>query len=329
MTLLQRLPIDRFLLMLIATVILAALLPIDGEAADAFGWLTKLAIALLFFLHGARLSPRTVIQGMTHWRLHLVILACTFALFPLLGLLIGLFAPGLLPPALAMGILFLCVLPSTVQSSIAFTSMAGGNVPAAICAASASNILGMFLTPLLVSVVMATGDDGGFRLEAMGAILLQLLAPFLLGQVLQRRIGDWVRRNKSWLGVVDRGSILMVVYLAFSEAMVAGLWQRLSASDLAVMVVADCLLLACVLGITIAASRRLGFSRDDEIAIVFCGSKKSLASGVPMANVLFPPQTIGTMILPLMLFHQIQLFVCAVLARRYARQAPASDAASS
>ncbi|PSJ23051.1 hypothetical protein CVH10_03945 [Halomonas sp. ND22Bw] len=329
MTLLQRLPIDRFLLMLIATVILAALLPIDGEAADAFGWLTKLAIALLFFLHGARLSPRTVIQGMTHWRLHLVILACTFALFPLLGLLIGLFAPGLLPPALAMGILFLCVLPSTVQSSIAFTSMAGGNVPAAICAASASNILGMFLTPLLVSVVMATGDGGGFRLEAMGAILLQLLAPFLLGQVLQRRIGDWVRRNKSWLGVVDRGSILMVVYLAFSEAMVAGLWQRLSASDLAVMVVADCLLLACVLGITIAASRRLGFSREDEIAIVFCGSKKSLASGVPMANVLFPPQTIGTMILPLMLFHQIQLFVCAVLARRYARQAPASDAASS
>lgn len=329
MTLLQRLPIDRFLLMLIATVILAALLPIDGEAADAFGWLTKLAIALLFFLHGARLSPRTVIQGMTHWRLHLVILACTFALFPLLGLLIGLFAPGLLPPALAMGILFLCVLPSTVQSSIAFTSMAGGNVPAAICAASASNILGMFLTPLLVSVVMATGDGGGFRLEAMGAILLQLLAPFLLGQVLQRRIGDWVRRNKSWLGVVDRGSILMVVYLAFSEAMVAGLWQRLSASDLAVMVVADCLLLACVLGITIAASRRLGFSREDEIAIVFCGSKKSLASGVPMANVLFPPQTIGTMILPLMLFHQIQLFVCAVLARRYARQAPASNAASS
>ncbi|RAH36302.1 bile acid:sodium symporter family protein [Halomonas sp. SL1] len=329
MTLLQRLPIDRFLLMLIATVILAALLPIDGEAADAFGWLTKLAIALLFFLHGARLSPRTVIQGMTHWRLHLVILACTFTLFPLLGLLIGLFAPGLLPPALAMGILFLCVLPSTVQSSIAFTSMAGGNVPAAICAASASNILGMFLTPLLVSVVMATGDSGGFRLEAMGAILLQLLAPFLLGQVLQRRIGDWVRRNKSWLGVVDRGSILMVVYLAFSEAMVAGLWQRLSASDLAVMVVADCLLLACVLGITIAASRRLGFTREDEIAIVFCGSKKSLASGVPMANVLFPPQTIGTMILPLMLFHQIQLFVCAVLARRYARQAPASDAASS
>lgn len=326
MTLLQRLPIDRFLLMLIATVAVAALLPIHGEAATPFAWLTKLTIALLFFLHGARLSPHTVVQGMTHWRLHLVILASTFLLFPLLGLLIGLLAPGLLPPALAMGMLFLCVLPSTVQSSIAFTSMAGGNVPAAICSASASNILGMFLTPLLVSVLMATGDGGGFRLDALGAILLQLLAPFLLGQALQRWIGDWVRRNKSWLGFVDRGSILMVVYLAFSEAMIAGLWQRLSAADLAVMVIVDCLLLACVLGITVAASRRLGFSREDEIAIVFCGSKKSLASGVPMANVLFPPQAIGSMILPLMLFHQIQLFLCAVLARRYARQkAPASD----
>lgn len=319
MTLLRRLPIDRFLLLMIGAVALAALLPMQGDAAEAFAWLTRLAIALLFFLHGARLSPRTVLQGLTHWRLHLVILASTFVLFPLLGLLVGLLSPGLLPPALAMGVLFLCVLPSTVQSSIAFTSIAGGNVPAAICAASASNILGMFLTPLLVGVMLASqGGDGGVRLDAVEAILLQLLAPFLLGQVLQRWVGDWVRRNKAWLSYVDRGSILMVVYLAFSEAIVAGLWRQLSGGGLAVMVVIDAALLACVLGITVLASRRLGFAREDEIAIVFCGSKKSLASGVPMANVLFPPAAIGSVILPLMLFHQLQLFVCAVLARRYA-----------
>ena len=235
MKLLQRLNIDKYLLMLIGAVILASLLPVRGAFAEVFSLATKLAIALLFFLHGARLSPRTVIKGMTHWRLHLAVFASTFVLFPILGLLIGLLAPTLLPPALAMGILFLCVLPSTIQSSIAFTSIAGGNVPAAICSASASNILGMFITPLLVGLLLSA-QAGGVSLEALGAILLQLLAPFLLGQALQRWIGGWMARHGRWLGLVDRGAILMVVYLAFSEAMVAGLWAQLSAAALAVMV---------------------------------------------------------------------------------------------
>ncbi|SHE28315.1 solute carrier family 10 (sodium/bile acid cotransporter), member 7 [Modicisalibacter ilicicola DSM 19980] len=318
MKLLQRLNIDKYLLMLIGAVVVASLLPVRGAYAEVFSLATKLAIALLFFLHGARLSPRTVLKGMTHWRLHLAVFASTFVLFPILGLLVGLLAPTLLPPALAMGILFLCVLPSTIQSSIAFTSIAGGNVPAAICSASASNILGMFITPLLVGLLLSA-QAGGLSLEALGAILLQLLAPFLLGQALQRWIGGWMARHGKLLGLVDRGAILMVVYLAFSEAMVAGLWAQLSAAALVVMVVVDMALLAAVLAVTTWASRWLGFSREDEITIVFCGSKKSLSSGVPMANVLFSSQQVGSVILPLMLFHQIQLFVCAVLARRYAQ----------
>jgi len=293
------------------------LLPIQGEAAHIFGIATNLAIALLFFLHGARLSRETVIAGATHWRLHLTILAATFVLFPLLGLLVSLTLPALLTPALAAGVLFLSVLPSTVQSSIAFTSMAGGNIPAAVCAASASNIFGIFLTPLLVGLLFGVHGNG-ISGSAVWTIVLQLLLPFMLGQIIQPFVGDFIRRHRKALSLVDRGSILMVVYLAFSEAVATGLWHQFSAAALVTMVVVDIVLLALVLTITTWTSRRLGFSREDEIALVFCGSKKSLASGVPMANVIFAGQNIGAIVLPLMLFHQIQLMACAVLARRYA-----------
>ncbi|HTO34015.1 MAG TPA: bile acid:sodium symporter family protein [Pararhizobium sp.] len=311
---------DTFTILLVLTVALASVLPISGEPAEWFGLATKIAIGLLFFLHGARLSRDVVVAGLLHWRLHLVILGSTFLLFPLLGLAAGLLPSSLLPPALYTGILFLCVLPSTVQSSIAFTSMAGGNVPAAICAASASNIFGMFLTPLLVGLLFAAGGHGGFSFDALEQILLQLLAPFLLGQILQPWIGDFIRARRRLLMPVDRGSILMVVYLAFSEAVTEGLWHTFSIRDLSVVIILDIVLLAIVLLATMFGSRLLGFSKEDEIAITFCGSKKSLASGVPMANVIFAGQSIGSIVLPLMLFHQIQLMVCAVIAQKYAER---------
>ncbi|OBZ95310.1 hypothetical protein ADU59_12050 [Pararhizobium polonicum] len=312
---------DTFTILLVCTVILASLLPISGQPAEWFGLATKIAIGLLFFLHGARLSRDVVVAGLLHWRLHLFILASTFVLFPLLGLTAGLLPASLLPPALYTGILFLCVLPSTVQSSIAFTSMAGGNVPAAICAASASNIFGMFLTPLLVGLLFAAGGHGGgFTLDAFLQIFLQLLAPFIAGQLLQPWIGNFLRARKKLLMPVDRGSILMVVYLAFSEAVSEGLWHTFSIRDIAVVIILDMVLLAAVLVVTMYGSRMLGFSKEDEIAITFCGSKKSLASGVPMANVIFAGQSIGSIVLPLMLFHQIQLMACAVIAQKYAER---------
>ncbi|QTK82183.1 bile acid:sodium symporter [Agrobacterium tumefaciens] len=313
---------DRFTMMLVATVILASILPISGEPAEYFGLATKLAIALLFFLHGARLSRDVVIAGILHWRLHLAILLVTFGLFPLLGVAIGFIPESILPAPLYMGVLFLCVLPSTVQSSIAFTSMAGGNVPAAICSASASNIFGMFLTPLLVGLLFSVGGHGGgFSLDAFLQIFLQLLLPFIAGQVLQPWIGDWIRARKKLLSPVDRGSILMVVYLAFSDAVIEGIWHTFSIRDIGVVVVINIVLLALVLCATMFGSRLLGFDKADEITITFCGSKKSLASGVPMAGAIFAGQSIGAIVLPIMLFHQIQLMVCAVLAQRYARKA--------
>ncbi|MET0172245.1 MAG: bile acid:sodium symporter family protein [Agrobacterium vaccinii] len=313
---------DRFTMMLVATVIVASLLPISGEPAHYFSIATKCAIALLFFLHGARLARDVVVAGILHWRLHLAILFVTFGLFPLLGVGLGYIPESILPAPLYLGVLFLCVLPSTVQSSIAFTSMAGGNVPAAICSASASNIFGMFLTPLLVGLLFTVGGQGGgFSLDAFAQIFLQLLLPFIAGQLLQPWIGDWIRARKTLLSPVDRGSILMVVYLAFSEAVIEGIWKEFTLRDIAVLIGINMLLLAVVLCVTMFGSRLLGFKKEDEITITFCGSKKSLASGVPMAGAIFAGQSIGAIVLPIMLFHQIQLMACAVIAQRYANRA--------
>lgn len=318
---------DRFTVFLVCTVILASVLPIHGVYAEWFDVATDIAIGLLFFLHGARLSRDTVVAGILHWRLHLTILLTTFAIFPILGLMIGFIPETILAAPLYMGILFLCVLPSTVQSSIAFTSMAGGNVPAAIVAASGSNIFGMFLTPLLTGLLLSTTGAGRFSWDALESILLQLLLPFVVGQILQPWIGDWIRSKKKILAPVDRGSILMVVYLAFSEAMIEGMWHKFSLAEIGAVIVADIVLLAFVLVSTTLLGRILGFNRADRITITFCGSKKSLASGVPMANVIFAGQSIGAIVLPLMLFHQIQLMACAVIAQKFAASAPKPVAA--
>ncbi len=310
---------DAFVLALLATVLLASLLPLRGASVEPFSRATDAAIALLFVLHGARLSRYTVIEGLLNWRLHITVLFVTFVVFPHIGLLVGLIPHTLLPAPLSLGILYLCLLPSTVQSSIAFTSIAGGNVPAAIVSASGSNILGMVLTPVMVGLLMTLdGRGNGFSVSALENIMLQLLAPFLVGQILQPWIGGWIRRHGRILKPVDRGSILMVVYLAFSHAVVDGIWLKFTLADLAVVALIDLALLALVLALTIFGSRLLGFKRADEIVIAFCGSKKSLASGVPMANAIFPAAMIGPIVLPLMIFHQLQLMVCAVIAARYA-----------
>ena len=310
---------DRFTSALILTVLIASALPCRGSTADAFKWLTDAAIALLFFLHGAKLSREAALAGLTHWRLHLTVLASTFVLFPLSGLLLK---PVLLPlvtPALYVGVLFLCTLPSTVQSSIAFASIARGNVSAAICSASASSLLGIVITPLLVGLIIATNGKSGFSMDAVGSIVLQLLVPFIAGQVARRWIGRWVDGHRGMLSFVDQGSILLVVYTAFSAAVIQGLWQHTPPRVLGGLLIVNAVLLAVLLLVTRYGARALGFNKEDEITIVFCGSKKSLASGVPMAQVLFAGHAMGAVVLPLMLFHQVQLMACAVLARRYAK----------
>ncbi|MBC9713451.1 bile acid:sodium symporter [Streptomyces sp. TRM66268-LWL] len=312
----QKLPIDPYILALLGTVGIAALFPARGTGADIASGGATAAVALLFFLYGARLSTREALDGLRNWRLHLTVVACTFALFPLLGLAAKGLVPYVLTPALYSGFLFLTLVPSTVQSSIAFTSIARGNVPAAICAGSFSSLIGIFLTPVLAAVLI--GGQAGFSADSLVKIVLQLLVPFVAGQLLRRWVGPFIARHKKILGYVDRGSILLVVYSAFSLGMVEGIWSQVTPLRLLALLGVEAVLLSVMLTVTWFGAKRLGFDRGDRIAIQFAGSKKSLAGGLPMASVLFGAHA-SLAVLPLMLFHQMQLMVCAVIAKRRSR----------
>jgi sodium/bile acid cotransporter 7 len=310
---------DRFTMLLVATVALATFAPPAAAFDTPLKVATDAAIAFMFFLYGARLATATVVAGVSHWRLHALVLASTFVMFPIIGVALRHVPASVMPPQLSLGLLFLCTLPSTIQSSLAFTSIAGGNVPAAMCSATLSSLLGTVLTPLLVAT-LASARGAAPMGDAVGEIFLLLVLPFLAGQLLRPWIGDFVGRHKAVLGATDRGSILLVVYGAFGHAVSAGIWHALPPQGFIGMLALEALVLGFALLATRWAAESLGFDRADTIAIVFCGSKKSLAAGVPMAGVLFPGPDLGMVLLPVMLFHQMQLMVCAVLARRWAEQ---------
>lgn len=318
MSWLRSLPIDRFLVAILAAALTASVFPATGAAVPIVEGATTAAIALLFFLYGARLHPRQALAGLAHWRLHLTILAFTYAVFPLAGLALAVTVPWLVNPAVYAGLLYLTLVPSTVQSSIAFTSIARGNVPGAIVSASASNLIGVVLTPALAWALMSTSGQARISGSAILDIVGQLLLPFVLGQLSRRWTADFVARH-TWLKLVDRGSIVLVVYAAFSAGMREDMWSQVGLVDLLTLLAVCLVLLSGMLSLTWFVARRLGFNREDAIAIQFCGTKKSLASGLPMATVLFAGQPLGLLMLPLMVFHQAQLMACSALAARYAR----------
>ena len=311
--------IDRFLLEIVGAALLASVLPAQGAAVTVVDWATKVAVAVLFFVYGVRLKPEQALAGLTHWRLHLTILSLSYLLFPLVGWALQVLSPWALSPALYAGVLYLTLLPSTVQSSINFTSIAKGNVAGAIVSASASNMLGVFLTPLLCWALMTT--SGGIAIDPSSIldIVGQLLVPFVLGQLSRRWTADWVAARPR-LKLFDQGVVVLVVYSAFSAGMREHMWQQVGVTDLAVLLGVCLVVLAVMLWFSRWLAIRLGFDRADVIAIQFCGTKKSLATGLPMANVLFAGSPIGLLVLPLMLFHQAQLMACGSLAARYAKQ---------
>lgn len=321
-SLLKKLSIDGFILSLLVAVLVAAVLPATGRAVPVTDSVVVAAIALLFFLYGARIHPREALEGLKHWRLHTTILAFTFVLFPIIGVGMRFLPSFALDSSLYLGLLFMTLVPSTVQSSIAFTSIAHGNVPGAIVSASASNLLGVFVTPLLVVTLMTTSGQVHFDAASLIDICLQLLLPFIVGQLARPWIGEWVARKAGTLKYVDRTSIVLVVYAAFSQGTREGLWAKVSALSIVQLIVLSVVLVTIMLWLTRFAAQRFGLNRADAIAVQFCGSKKSLATGVPMAAVLFAGQDIGLMVLPLMVFHQVQLMLCAWLAGRYSRVNP-------
>ena len=311
---------DPLIVLIILAVILAVIAPARGDFAEIFGQLTNIAIAFLFFLYGARLSTQEALNGLKHWRLHLTILAFTFVVYPLIGIALRPLT-AFISHDMYLGILFLTLVPSTVQSSVAFTSIAKGNVAGAIVSASTSNLVGVFITPSLVMLLMGTGGGVHIDTSVFGEIALLLLAPFILGQLTRRWVGKFAQSKAT--KVVDRGSIAMVVYSAFSKGVVDGIWSSISIWELAFLVAFAAIFVAFMLWLTKKVSEKLGFKRADTVAIEFCGSKKSLATGLPMASVIFASggTSLGLLILPLMIYHQVQLMMCSWLASRNAQRA--------
>jgi sodium/bile acid cotransporter 7 len=308
----MRVRLDPFVVALLATAAAASALPVTAAAQDALWWISRAGVALLFFGYGVRLRTAEVVASLAHWRLHAAILTTTYVVFPLLGLAGAVVLDG----GLRTGVLLLAVVPSTMQSSVAFTSIARGNVAGAVVGAAASNLVGVVLTPLLVGLLI--GAEADLTGTALGKIALLLLAPFALGQLLRPALAGWADRHERPLRVYDRATILVIVFLAFSEGRSQHVWNGLGFGELAQLAGVLVALLAAVMAWTTFLSRF--FAAADRAPIVFCGTHKSLAAGLPMAGILFDRSDIVLFVLPLMLYHQLQLMVCAWLAARWNRE---------
>ena len=313
---------DRFTTGIIVSVILGLLLPCTGAVAGWFDWLTNAAIVLLFYLYGVKLSRESVIAGLLNWRLQLMVFFYTFIFFPIITPLLQPLLEPMVGSALYMGLVYVACLPSTVQSSIAFTAVAGGNVPAAVCSASVSSLLGVFLTPLLVGLLFTNSNTSSadVGLDTVLKICYQILLPFILGQLSRQWLRGWVERNKGLIKWNDQGTIWLVIYTSFSGATAQGYWQQLELHYLLGLIVVCSVILCITFAATYFSSRWCGFNREDRITIVFCGSKKSLAVGAPMMLAIFG-ELDNNLLLPLMIFHQVQLMACAQLASLWNRKA--------
>ena len=311
--------IDPFVVMLLAVLAAGLFIPVPDAAREPLDVVARAGITLLFFTYGLRLPTREVVGGLRNIRLQGVILAMTFVAWPLIGLGLSWATAPVIGAALASGVLFLSVLPSTVQGSVALTSIARGNIPSAITAATTSNVVGMVATPLLVLVLM--GESASTGLGGLRSVLLQLLLPFVVGQVLSRWAGPWVRSRKWLTMVVDRGAIMLMLFNAVSAATAQGVWSQVHWSMILTLIALSLALLAGVSGLLWFAGPRLGLALPERIVLLLAGSQKSLATGLPMGAVLFAPATLATLVVPLIIYHQLQLVLGAVLARQLGQRA--------
>ena len=313
---------DWFLIGMVLATGLAWAFPAPGASG---GWmhpelLTKAGVALIFFLHGLTLSFAALRAGALNWRLHALVQGCTFLLFPLIGLGLHVLLGGRIAPDLALGVFFLCALPSTVSSSVAMTAAAHGNVAGAVFNATLSSLIGIVVTPLWIAWVMKTSGEA----PPIGPVVVDLLKwivlPLVLGQALRPALGAWAQRNRPRITLADRLTILLLVYTSFCDSFQQGVWFGHGAGQIVVVSLVCVALFALVMQLTALASRIFGFTREDRIAAMFCGSKKTLASGVPMAKLIFGAHPgLGLILLPIMIYHPMQLVVCGVLAQRWGR----------
>lgn len=323
MSVIEKLKKEWFLVGMVVAILLATVTSGLGKSGGVIhlDLLTGIGVAIVFFLHGLGLSPQAIKAGMTNWRLHLYIQTATFVAYPLLWVIFGEAFMAYMPAALAFGFCYLLVLPSTISSSVAMTSVGKGNVPGAIFNASLSSIIGVFITPFLIQLFMGVE---GVELDLMASVISiakLLLLPMVVGQILRPYLIEWTTRHKSMVGKVDKYVILLIVYNAFCDSVENGIWSEFSIGLLAASVAICLVVLLFMVHFIQWGARRVSFDLPDEVAAVFCGTKKTLAAGIPMAKVIFGTDpNLGMILLPIMLYHPIQIFYCAVLANRYARQ---------
>jgi len=303
---------DRFVPVLFATILLASLLPVRGAVVPIAQGVSTAAIIFLFFLNGVRLPREEVLHGIRHWKLQGSALAFCFGFMALLGLAAQAATAPLLPPTLALGFLFLGILPSTVQSATAASSLAGGNVAASVVAAALLNLSGVALSPLLFALL--AGAEGEIHGEAVLRIVSILLVPFVAGQLVQRWLRPWVLAHRGLATFMDRTAIAIAVYVAFSAAVVAGIWNLLDGREIAIVFVAVAALLALSFGGAWALGRLLKLARADRITLLFSGAQKSIAVGAPLAATLFPPAIAGMVLVPILVYHMAQLILSAWIA---------------
>lgn len=320
----RKIRVDWFLVGLLGVVLLAYWFPSIGATGGVLKpeLTTKLGVALIFFLHGLLLPFSALRGGVLRWRVHLVIQGVTFLIFPLLGLLFVMASNGVVSGDLRLGFFYLCVLPSTVSSSIAMTALAQGNVAVAVFNATLSGVIGVALTPLWMSVMLHHAGGAMDVVDVIADLVTWLVLPLVVGQVLQPFVGDRARRHKKSVNRVDRFIILMLVYTSFCDSFLSHVWQGHGWQNMAVVVASTVLLLFVVLAGLWAACNRLHVAAADRAAIVFCGTKKSLANGVPMAGLIFAGHPgLGLILLPILMYHALQLLVCAPIAARWGREA--------
>jgi sodium/bile acid cotransporter 7 len=314
---------DWFLIGMVGATVLAWALPEPGAAG---GWmhpeiLTKAGVALIFFLHGLALSFAALRAGALNWRLHALVQGCTYLLFPLLGLALTAALASHVSPELNLGLFFLCALPSTVSSSVAMTAVAHGNVGGAVFNATLSSVIGVVVTPLWVAWVMKTTGQTQPLVPVILDLVRWLILPLTVGQLLRPWLGAWAQRNKPGIQLVDRLTILLLVYTSFCDSFKQRVWTGHATGQVLLMVAVCTVLFAFVMLATSALARAWSFNREDRIVTIFCGSKKTLASGIPMAKLIFGTHPgMGLILLPIMIYHPLQLIVCGMLAQRWGRE---------
>lgn len=314
--------IDPMVRLVTSAIVLASLLPVTGSAHAVAQQVSNAAVFTLFLLYGMRLSRTEVWQGLGNHRLLVPLVLWIFGAMGLAGWLLWQTSAAFVPPMLAIGFLYLGVLPSTVQSATVYSSLAGGNVASSVVAAALVNILAVFLTVPLYSL-LAGSEDAVFSGDTLVKVLTILLLPFVLGQVLQRFTRKWTASHRTMITWLDRGVIGLGVYVAFSGAVEQHIWSKLDLPVWGVLLAACALLLVFAYGGAWLLGGALSLERDDRISMLFAGGQKSIAMGAPLATVMFSPAMAGTVLLPLLVYHLSQMIVAASIAGRLAREAPA------